>query len=213
MAIEKGDETAMNNLGHYYEKQGENEKAVKYYLMAIEKGDVYAMNNLGCYYKNQGENEKAVKHYLMAIEKGNASAMNNLGYYYGKQGENEKAVKYYLMAIEKGNKTALHNAIIYIEEHCDINFILQIKECTDSKDVTYKMNKLLVKFRKLELDYLSKLKKLMDPEECANVYKKKHKKCYMCDKNKKLLTLHCGHSMCYDCFTQTNVCNECGDLF
>jgi len=54
MAIEKGNNYAMNNLGCYYHFIEKNyELAKKYYMMAIEKDDEYAMTYLGNYYEKQ----------------------------------------------------------------------------------------------------------------------------------------------------------------
>ena len=120
MAIEKGHDIAMNNLGRLYLNGFGVEKnyleAVKYFKMAIEKGNDIAMNNFGNMYHNGFGVEKnyteAIKYYKMAIEKGNDIAMRNLGHLYydgfGTRRNYTEAIKYYKMAIEKGN----HNAII-----------------------------------------------------------------------------------------------------
>jgi TPR repeat protein len=52
MAIDKGNDDAMYNLGHYYQFKEKNYDLMKkYYLMAIDKENSYAMNNLGHYYR------------------------------------------------------------------------------------------------------------------------------------------------------------------
>uniref|UniRef100_A0A6C0H5D4 UDP-N-acetylglucosamine--peptide N-acetylglucosaminyltransferase SPINDLY n=1 Tax=viral metagenome TaxID=1070528 RepID=A0A6C0H5D4_9ZZZZ len=125
MAIEKGNDDALNNLGIIYINEKDYENAKKYYLMAIEKGYVNAIYNLGnlyCIVEKDYENAK--KYYLMAIEKGNDSAMNNLGTLYcNVEKDYENAKKYYLMAIEKGSDTAINN-IKYIMNDLELYICL-----------------------------------------------------------------------------------------
>jgi TPR repeat protein len=102
-SIKKENINAMNNLGHYYEKQKDYKHMMEYYLMAIEKGSSTSMYNLAVYYKNKKDYINMEKYYLMAIEKGNINAMNNLGLYYYDIKDYINMEKYLLMAIEKGN--------------------------------------------------------------------------------------------------------------
>ena len=50
MAVEKGNDKAMFNLGGFYQKENNREEMFKYYYMAIEKGNMYPILNLGYYY-------------------------------------------------------------------------------------------------------------------------------------------------------------------
>uniref|UniRef100_A0A6C0H5S4 RING-type domain-containing protein n=1 Tax=viral metagenome TaxID=1070528 RepID=A0A6C0H5S4_9ZZZZ len=132
MAIEKGNASAMSNLGYLYYKLKDNENAKKYYLMAIEKGNASAMNNLGglyfqadttindmiigitnnlgIFYNYETNLVKAKKYFLMSIEKGNECAMCNLAMLFEtKEKDYKNAIKYYLMAIEKGFDLAMNN--------------------------------------------------------------------------------------------------------
>jgi len=114
MAIENGNEKAMNNLALLYDNQEKFAEAEKFYLMAIEKGDEKAMYNLALLYNNQEKFAEAEKFYLMAIEKGNEKAMYNLALLYDNQEKFAKAEKFYLMAIEKGDEKAMNNlALLY----------------------------------------------------------------------------------------------------
>jgi TPR repeat protein len=120
MAIEKGNDSAMNNLAFLYEDvEKDYENAKKYYLMAIEKGNAMTMNNLAVLYEeNEKDFENAKKYYLMAIEKGNAIAMNNLGLYYRQvEKDYENAKKYFIMAIQKGNANAMNNLAVLYEKN------------------------------------------------------------------------------------------------
>ena len=119
MAIEKGNNVAMNNLGFYYQYEKKDyDQMEKYYLMAIEKGNSDAMNNLGLYYEDIKKNyDQTKKYYLMSIEKGNDCAMNNLGLYYMEIEKDYKQMKkYYLMAIERENSDAMNNLGFYYKK-------------------------------------------------------------------------------------------------
>jgi TPR repeat protein len=112
MAAEKGQASAMFNLGILYEDEKKDiASAEKYYQMAMEIGQASAMFNLGILYENEKNDiAGAEKYYQMAVEKGHAGAMFNLGLLY----EDEKkdiagAEKYYQMAVEKGDARAMAN--------------------------------------------------------------------------------------------------------
>jgi TPR repeat protein len=134
MAIDKGNDDAMYNLGHYYQFKEKNYDLMKkYYLMAIDKENSYAMNNLGHYYQFK-EIEKNYdlmkKYYLMAIDKENSYAMNNLGHYYQFKEKNYDLMKkYYLRAIYKGNINAMNNLGYYYRRnkllHDDIIIVVK----------------------------------------------------------------------------------------
>ena len=109
MAIDKGNDGAMNNLANLYIDENQPEKAEKDYLMAIDKGNGNAMYNLANLYKDQNQTKKAEEYYLMAIGKGDLRAMYNLANLYRDQKQSEKAEKYYLMAIGKGDLRAMYN--------------------------------------------------------------------------------------------------------
>ena len=103
MAIEKGNDKAMRNLGYlyHYEPEKKNlDEAIKYYQMAIEKGNSNAMNSLGSIYHTEPEKknlDEAIKYYQMAIEKGNSDAMYSLGYLYRNEPEKknlDEAIKW-----------------------------------------------------------------------------------------------------------------------
>ena len=125
MAIEKGNDIAMTNLGNLYKNEKKDiNNAEKYYLMAAKRGNDIAMTNLGNLYKNEKKDiNNAEKYYLMAVEKGNDKAMNNLGNLYKNEKRDiDSAEKYYLMAIEKGNGTAMFNlGYLFQNEKKDIN--------------------------------------------------------------------------------------------
>ena len=68
MAIDKGHEDAMYNLGNLYNNQEKYELAEKYWLMAIEKGHKSAMYNLVLMYYFQNRNKEQVRQYIDKCE-------------------------------------------------------------------------------------------------------------------------------------------------
>ncbi|WP_276966919.1 tetratricopeptide repeat protein [Chryseobacterium sp.] len=109
LAIEKGENKAINDLATLYKKQNKPELAEKYYLLAIENKEYRALNNLAILYRNQNKLELAEKYYLQAIEKGEKKALNNLAVLYKNQNKLELAEKYYLQAIAGGSDNAIFN--------------------------------------------------------------------------------------------------------
>jgi len=97
MAIEKGNEYAMNNLGFHYEHiEKDYELMKKYYLMAIEKGYKNAMYNLGFYYEEIKDYDQMKKYYLMAIEKGHCIAIFDLEKWYQKNKDTVGLLQLYI---------------------------------------------------------------------------------------------------------------------
>jgi len=129
MAIEKGNDIAMNDLGfHYCTVKKDYEQMKKYLLMAIEKGDGDAMYNLGIYYRYvEKDYEQMKKYYLMATEKGDGDAMCNLGIYYRYvEKDYVQMKKYYLMAIEKCHHDAMDELEQFYKDNNDTLGLLQL---------------------------------------------------------------------------------------
>lgn len=119
VSIERGNSSAMHELGDYYMKVEKDYVQMKKYLqMASEKGNNESMYFLGWYYRYIEKNYEQMKtYYLMAIERGNTKAMNNLGTYYSDIEKNYiRMKKYYMMAIERGNDSAMSNLGWYYEK-------------------------------------------------------------------------------------------------
>ena len=115
MAIDKGDDNAMNRLGCYYSGILQNhDKKEKYLLMAIEKENILAMYNLSEYHRTITKNYiEMEKYYLMAIEKGDQDAMFLLACYHETKKNYTQMEKYLLMAIEKGDTDAMNKLAAY----------------------------------------------------------------------------------------------------
>jgi TPR repeat protein len=70
MAINHSNETAMYNLGLYYEKQKDYEKMIKYYEIAISFSYVEAITRLSNYYLSIKNHEKIIYYYWIALDNG-----------------------------------------------------------------------------------------------------------------------------------------------
>jgi TPR repeat protein len=182
-AIEKGLDSALNDLGSLYaSKLGRYAEAEKIYLRAIEKGVNFTLYNLGNLYAAKlGRYAEAEKYYLLAIEKGIDSALNGLGDLYAKKlGNYEDAEKYYLLAVEKGIESALNGlGNLYAEKlgrytEAEKYYLLAIE-----KDVSYALNGLgylyatkLGNYENAEKYYLLAIEKGIDSalNDLGNLY-------------------------------------------
>lgn len=127
----------VNILGIYYQRKGDYDNMMKYYLMAIENGVSKAMMNIGHFYKEQGDIHNMMRYYQMAIENGYHGGMFNLGCYYKEVGDDVNMVKYYKLASENGSVEAMNNLGMYYKKEKDydnmIKYYLQAIENGESK--------------------------------------------------------------------------------
>jgi tetratricopeptide (TPR) repeat protein len=198
MAVEKGNNIAMNRLGVYYKKQEDYDNMIKYYQMAIEKGNSNAMYNLGLYYEKQEDYDNMMKYYQMATEKGDLDAMNNLGFYYEKKKDYDNMAKIAKMIYDKTNNDAM------IDEFID--FILV--EISNRIDLLELFREYLDKSNIEILNcFLSINQHLMNKE----IYKEEE--CCVCYEKKRQLILHCKHNICPECYNFIDKCPICRDAF
>lgn len=102
-AIDKGNLTALNDIGNLYYLKGDYSTAKKYYLKALENdSNAGVIVNLGLAYESLGEAKMAEETHLKAIEKGFVASMYNLASFYEEQGKNQEAKKWYKKALENG---------------------------------------------------------------------------------------------------------------
>ncbi|MBL4593167.1 MAG: tetratricopeptide repeat protein [Flavobacteriales bacterium] len=110
----------INNIGFFYNNQGDIKNALKYYeeSLKIEKeignkeGIAQSLNNIAIIYKNQGDIETAINllHQSLKIQEeignqeGIAQGLNNLGGIYNSQGEKEKALEYFHKSLKLEEK-------------------------------------------------------------------------------------------------------------
>ncbi len=95
---------AHNNLGAYYDRQGDYDNAMKHYEQSVKLNPMAesTQDNLGIIYYKKGFNDKAVICYqnALALNSEYTDALNNLGIVYAKQGKLAEAVEKFNKVIE-----------------------------------------------------------------------------------------------------------------
>ena len=102
---------AINNIGYYYSKQGDQNKALLYYKNALKisseikdkKSAAYQLNNIAYIYDNQGDVRKALEYFYKNLKvqeeikdtTGIGYSLNNIGYVFLNQKDNKKAMDYF----------------------------------------------------------------------------------------------------------------------
>ncbi len=162
MAIDCGNNDAMNNLAIYYQNIKDYDNMMKYFLMAIENNNVIAMNNLACYYKKNQDYDNMLKYYLMAIDKNYSTAMYNLGVYYQNIKDYDNMKKYYLMAIDKGNSDAMNNLGVYYYTNKDYDNMMKyyLMAINNGYQLTIEKLKIIIKINQLDTKYIQIMEEL-----------------------------------------------------
>jgi len=135
---------ALNNIGYFYNNQGDIPKALEYYHKSLKideeignkEGIAIGLNNIGLIYDNQGDIPKALEYYHKSLKiqeeignkKGIALSLNNIGFIYNHQGDIPKALEYCHKSLkieeEIGNKegiaASLNNIGIIYDNQGDI---------------------------------------------------------------------------------------------
>ncbi len=104
------------SIGFIYEKQGEYEKALKYYTKSLDISRELAdtnkiaqgLNNFGLIYKRLGNYDKALEYYQESlllcekanIKRGTSFCLNNIGLIHKKQKNLDKALEYFEKSLE-----------------------------------------------------------------------------------------------------------------
>jgi len=92
------------NLGIYYQKQGDNTKAIEAYenVLKLDPDNAEVHNNLGVIYKEQDDLDKAMEHFqhVVSFNPGMDEAHNNLGLIHYLRGDQRNAVLEYQKALK-----------------------------------------------------------------------------------------------------------------
>lgn len=237
MAIGNGNSTAAANLADMYYKQKNYDLAEKYYLQAIQTGHVASHNNIAELYIYKKQYDLAEKYFLQAIELGINIAIHNivivihnLAQLYHFLKKYDMAEKYYLLSINKGNKSSLfHLGTLY--DDCGkyesaMDYYLRAAN-NGSREAIEKINFLLGK--KYDIGWVAKANKYLDKDnqkkinDVINFFKEnrdgnfkgrlmENMDCVSCNILKpKVLFLHCGHSVCIECFKSNAACKLCSN--
>jgi protein O-mannosyl-transferase len=116
LAVTKGNYTAYNNLGYFFERAGRRNDAKAYYQKALElyPNYAYAHYNLGLLLTDMGRTDEAMAHFQKALEcnPDYAKAHNNLGLLLAKMGRTDEALVHYRKAFEcNPNRAEAHNIL------------------------------------------------------------------------------------------------------
>jgi len=99
-------------IGHIYEKQNNDDEAIKHYLLALNKYPECHCK-LGTLYSKQNNNNEAEKHFLLGktYNANNPDYYNNMGNFYESNKKYDEAVKYYNLAIQHNNFTCIEKLV------------------------------------------------------------------------------------------------------
>ena len=84
MAVEKGLNLPLVELGGLYLKCGDSDKAEECYIKAAETGDLESIYTLGMFYQEKNQYEKAFEAFSKAAQKGHGRSQERVGWYYKK---------------------------------------------------------------------------------------------------------------------------------
>jgi TPR repeat protein len=205
----------VGNMGIMYETRFKNvELAKKYYLMAINEGDELSMYNLADLYYNEKNNELMVQYFEMAVQHGDDASRKRLILHYHSVGDMPNFARhYYLQLAWSGDDADDADYWDGVDEshyskfqksHNSLTLAAQLDrgETRDNPDVV----RLLDSLRKTPQYCAFKNKvalftRLNHVVECGICY----------DNDKVNIDIHCGHTVCVDCYTQLydKVCPFC----
>ena len=207
----------VGNMGIMYETRFKNiELAKKYYLMSIDQGDELSMYNLADLYYNEKNNELMVQYFELAVQHGDVASSKRLILHYHSVGDMPNFARHYYLQLawagddqddDEGDYWDGDDESNYSKfQHSHNSLILAAQldrgETRDNPDVV----RLLDSLRKTPQYCAFKNKvalftRLNHVVECGICY----------DNDKVNIDIHCGHTVCVDCYTQLydKVCPFC----
>ena len=109
--VEANDPVAMTQIGVYYKRKGDDEKAFEYWSKAAKLGDMDAHHNLAMMYRDGDgvakDKKKEVYHLEVASIGGHAEARHNLGNFEARNGRVDRAIKHHIIAANMGFHASL----------------------------------------------------------------------------------------------------------
>jgi hypothetical protein len=209
----------VGNMGIMYETRFKNvELAKKYYLMAIDEGDELSMYNLADLYYNEKNNELMVQYFELAVQHGDVASSKRLILHYHSLGDMPNFARHYCLQLAWAGDDAgagddegdywsgddESNYSKFKKSHNSLILAAQLDrgDARDNPDVV----RLLDSLRKTPQYCAFKNKvalftRLNHVVECGICY----------DNDKVNIDIHCGHTVCVDCYTQLydKVCPFC----
>jgi tetratricopeptide (TPR) repeat protein len=204
--------TWVGNVAILYEiRLKDKENAIIYYKMAIENDDVHSMYNLADLYKKCNELSLMIKYYEMAAQRNDIESVKILTMFYFDDNSFELFSKHYndhLTYTDTDNDYYEFDAEFrkFLEKNTILSMIGSLETVVKSNHVTNTNTVIL----------LNRLRKLPD----YSVYKNKIalftrlnciEECNICYDTKLNIDIHCGHTMCGDCYSKlyTKDCPFC----
>lgn len=196
----------VGNMGIMYETRFKNvELAKKYYLMSIDQGDELSMYNLADLYYNEKNIELMVQYFEMAVQHGDDASRKRLILHYHSVGDMPNFARHYYLQLAWAGDDAddadywdgddESNYSKFQHSHNSLILAAQLDrgETRDNPDVV----RLLDSLHKTPQYCTFKNKvalftRLNHVVECGICY----------DNDKVNIDIHCGHTVCVDCYTQ-----------
>jgi hypothetical protein len=206
-------------MGIMYETRFKNfELAKKYYLMAINEGDELSMYNLADLYSNEKNNELMVQYFELAVQHGDDASHKRLILHYHSVGDMPNFARHYYLQLawsgddadaddDEGDDWDGDDESHYSKfqkSHNSLTLATQLDrgETRDNADVVRLLNSLhktpqYCTFK----NKVALFTRLNHVVECGICY----------DNDKVNIDIHCGHTVCVDCYTQLydKVCPFC----
>jgi len=198
------------NMGIMYETRVKNnELAKKYYRIAIEGGDELAMYNLADLYDNEQNIELMVHYFEMAVQHGDDASRKRLIIHYHKTGDMPNFARHYYIQLSCDD-------FDYTDKYIDESFdnsdkYCQFRQSNNVLTIASQLDRNTISNSEGMTDDIIRLRNLLHqtPQYCA--FKNKVAlftrlnnvvQCGICyDDDKVNIDIHCGHTVCIDCYT------------
>lgn len=208
----------VGNMGIMYETRFKNvELAKKYYLLAIAEGDELSMYNLADLYFNEKNTELMVQYFEMAVQHGDEASRKRLILHYHSVADMPNFARhYYLQLAWSGDDAGDDDEGDYWDGD-DESHYSKFKKSHNSLTLAAQLDRVETRDNADVVRLLDSLHKT--PQYCA--FKNKVAlftrlnhvvECGICYDNDKVnIDIHCGHTVCVDCYTQLydKVCPFC----
>tara|TARA_B110000967_G_scaffold86183_1_gene88735 strand:- start:7728 stop:9005 length:1278 start_codon:yes stop_codon:yes gene_type:complete len=199
------------NLAIIYEtKKNNNELAKKYYLIGIEQGCVLSMYNIADLYSTENNIELMLKYNEMAAERGDLESAKRLIIHYYNVGDMCNFAKYYYYFRNTITNESEQVDLEYIQFTSDINDLIILDKITKFAIKKYQPsdnNNTIGYIPDVNLndlrDYLYKTDDYSTYTNNVVLFTKLNHivECGICyDDDKVNINIHCGHTMCTDCY-------------
>ena len=194
------------NLAIIYEtKLKQFDLAIKYYKLAIQAGDIIAMYNIADLYKKINDSYNMLSFFEMAADKGDTDSIKELIIYYFNNNDFELFSKYYLKFLNyyKATEDSYYSNEEFDEFLINNSCLTIINKLNEFIDYTHDTS---------ITQYSIDLHHHLCQNDHYTIFKNKISlftrlnnicECSICYDNKLNIDLHCGHTVCTDCYSRT----------